>query len=50
MIKLPSEDGKNKKIDMILISSVPKDRAHNSIEALKAGKDVMVKVYLQIKK
>ena len=29
-------------IDMILISSVPKDRAHNSIEALKAGKDVMV--------
>ena len=27
---------------MILISSVPKDRAHNSIEALKAGKDVMV--------
>ena len=29
-------------IDMILISSVPKDRAYNSIEALKAGKDVMV--------
>ena len=27
---------------MILISSIPKDRAHNSIEALKAGKDVMV--------
>ena len=25
-------------IDMILISSVPKDRAYNSIEALKAGK------------
>ena len=29
-------------IDMILISSVPKDRAHNSMEALKNGKDVMV--------
>ena len=27
---------------MILISSIPKDRAHNSIEATKAGKDVMV--------
>ena len=30
------------KIDMILISSIPKDRAINSIEALKSGKDVMV--------
>jgi predicted dehydrogenase len=30
------------KIDMILISSIPKDRANLSIEALKAGKDVMV--------
>ena len=29
-------------IDMILISSIPKDRADLSIEALKAGKDVMV--------
>ena len=29
-------------IDMILIASVPKDRANLSIEALKAGKDVMV--------
>ncbi len=29
-------------IDMILISSVPKERAINSIEALKSGKDVMV--------
>ena len=29
-------------IDMILISSIPKDRANLSIEALKAGKDVMV--------
>ena len=29
-------------IDMILISSIPKDRANHSIAALKAGKDVMV--------
>ena len=29
-------------IDMILISSIPKNRSDNSIEALKAGKDVMV--------
>ena len=29
-------------IDMILISSIPKDRANLSIEAMKAGKDVMV--------
>ncbi len=29
-------------IDMILISSVPIDRANHSIDALKAGKDVMV--------
>jgi len=29
-------------IDMILISSIPKDRANHSIDALKAGKDVMV--------
>ena len=27
---------------MILISSIPKDRANHSIDALKAGKDVMV--------
>ena len=32
----------NDKIDMILISSIPKDRANHSIEALKSGKDVMV--------
>ena len=30
------------KIDMILISSIPKDRANLSIQALKSGKDVMV--------
>ena len=30
------------KIDMILISSIPKDRASISIEALNSGKDVMV--------
>ena len=29
-------------IDMILISSIPKDRANLSKEAMKAGKDVMV--------
>ena len=29
-------------IDMILISSIPVDRAGHSIDALKAGKDVMV--------
>ncbi len=29
-------------IDMVLISSIPKDRANLSIDALKAGKDVMV--------
>ncbi len=29
-------------IDMILISSIPVDRADHSIDALKAGKDVMV--------
>ena len=33
---------KNDKIDMILISSVPKNRAALSIESLKSGKDVMV--------
>ena len=33
---------KNNEIDMILISSIPKDRADLSIEALKAGKNVMV--------
>ena len=32
----------NDEIDMILISSIPKDRAGLSIEALKSGKDVMV--------
>ena len=33
---------KNNTIDMILISSVPKDRADLSIEVLNSGKDVMV--------
>ncbi|MDB2546064.1 Gfo/Idh/MocA family oxidoreductase, partial [Candidatus Pelagibacter bacterium] len=37
-----SEILNDNKIDMILISSIPKDRAINSIEALKSGKDVMV--------
>ena len=37
-----SEILENDKIDMILISSIPKDRANLSIEALKSGKDVMV--------
>ena len=33
---------KDLNIDMILISSIPKDRANLSIEVLKSGKDVMV--------
>ena len=37
-----SEILKDDKIDMILISSIPKNRAALSIEALKSGKDVMV--------
>ncbi|MDB2358835.1 Gfo/Idh/MocA family oxidoreductase [Candidatus Pelagibacter bacterium] len=37
-----SEILNDNKIDMILISSIPKNRAINSIEALKSGKDVMV--------
>ena len=37
-----SEILKDEKIDMILISSVPKDRANLSIEALRSGKNVMV--------
>ena len=37
-----SEILKDNKIDMILISSIPKNRATLSIEALKSGKDVMV--------
>ena len=37
-----SEILKDEKIDMILISSVPKDRENLSIEALRSGKDVMV--------
>ena len=37
-----SEILKDNTIDMILISSIPKDRATLSIEALKSGKDVMV--------
>jgi plasmid stabilization system protein ParE len=41
-VKNKSEILNNNKIDMILISSIPKDRAINSIEALKSGKDVMV--------
>jgi predicted dehydrogenase len=32
----------NNKIDMVLISSIPKDRADLSIEVLNSGKDVMV--------
>ena len=41
-IENKSEILNDNKIDMILISSIPKDRAINSIEALKSGKDVMV--------
>ena len=41
-VESKSEILKDNKIDMILISSVPKDRATLSIEALKSGKDVMV--------
>ena len=41
-IENESEILKDDKIDMILISSIPKDRAALSIEALKSGKDVMV--------
>ena len=41
-VKNKSEILKDNKIDMILISSVPKDRATLSIEVLKSGKDVMV--------
>ena len=41
-IENKSEILKDDKIDMILISSIPKDRAALSIEALKSGKDVMV--------
>ena len=41
-IENKSEILKDNKIDMILISSIPKDRAALSIEALKSGKDVMV--------
>ena len=41
-IENKSEILENDKIDMILISSIPKDRANLSIEALKSGKDVMV--------
>jgi predicted dehydrogenase len=41
-IKNKSEILNDDKIDMILISSIPKDRASLSIETLKAGKDVMV--------
>ena len=33
---------KDNSIDMVLISSVPKDRADLSIEVLNSGKDVMV--------
>ena len=33
---------KDLNIDMILISSIPKDRANLSVEVLKSGKDVMV--------
>ena len=33
---------KDPSIDMILISSIPKDRANLAVHALKAGKDVMV--------
>ena len=41
-IENKSEILKDDKIDMILISSIPKDRAALSIEVLKSGKDVMV--------
>ena len=41
-VKNKSEILENENIDMILISSIPKDRADLSIKALKAGKDVMV--------
>jgi predicted dehydrogenase len=41
-VKNKSEILNDNKIDMILISSIPKDRANLSIEVLKAGKDVMV--------
>ena len=41
-VESKSEILKNNKIDMILISSIPKDRAALSIESLKSGKDVMV--------
>jgi len=37
-----SEILNDNKIDMILISSIPKDRSSLSIEALNSGKDVMV--------
>ena len=40
--KTKDEILKDQSIDMILISSIPKDRANLSIDALKAGKDVMV--------
>ena len=40
--KIKDEILKDQSIDMILISSIPKDRANLSIDALKAGKDVMV--------
>ena len=45
-VKNKSEILKDNKIDMILISSVPKDRATLSIEVLKSGKDVMVDLSL----
>ena len=41
-IENKSEILEDDKINMILIASIPKDRANLSIEALKAGKDVMV--------
>ena len=43
-----SEILKDNKIDMILISSIPKDRATLSIEVLKSGKDVMAVSYTHL--
>src|SRR6056300_1216405 len=40
--KYPNIKRVDNKIDMILVSSIPKDRASHSIESLNSGKDVMV--------
>ena len=41
-VKNKSDILKDNSIDMVLISSIPKDRANLSIEVLNSGKDVMV--------